>query len=272
MCDDSEDYGDDTSYSDSTETVTEIIEEVVEIYETEQEVENMALDFGNDNQPAAATPAFSTSKAQTVEVGQKINLSKAVGRAVTKYAIGMEWDEKDGMKADVDVSLILFKDGSPLPGNNNGGTPNCLVFYGRLEAAGIKAYGDNTTGDNAEFTTTTGCDEQVDIDLSAVEVDEIRVFASTHSEMYENGQPTGVEGDPIIFGRVANPVVTVFDNTASPAKPLYDVELDEEADMATSVEVAKFYLHKGDWKFTSMADEIGRTAFGLNGIISKYIK
>jgi len=226
----------------------------------------MALDFGQNT--AAANAPVGINLAKTVVAGQRINLSKEVGQSVTKYAVGMKWNEKAGIVADCDISILLLKeDGTPIPGMNGPNTPACMCFYLQPEIAGVKSYGDNRTGNDSEVQTPTRNDEQIDIDLSALPAgaEQVVIIATTHSEV--NGQP----GAPMPFGRVATPLLTIYNNT-NPAAPnaLYKFELDEEASVATAVEVAKFYRKNGEWRYVSMADEVGRDPFGLNGIVAKY--
>ena len=282
MCDDSGDYGGSSYESSSSfdcsyaaareardtvevvETVT-IIEET--IYETiEEGDDDMALDFGTPTQPTQPTGGSSMNLAKTVIAGERINLSKQVGASVTKYAVGMNWNEKAGIVADCDVSIVLLDEaGNIVPGMNGPNMPKCLCYYGQQQLPGVKSYGDNLTGNDAEVQTPTNSDEQIDVDFAMLEpnVAQVLIIATTHSEV--NGAP----GQPLPFGRVAVPVLTIYNNTAAPV-PLYTFELDEEASVATAVEVAKFYKKNGDWRYVSMADEVGQNPFGLQGIIDKY--
>ena len=206
--------------------------------------------------------------AKTVVAGERINLSKQVGATVTKYAIGMEWREKSGIVADCDISIVLLDEaGTIIPGTNGPNMPKCMCYYGQQELPGVKSYGDNLTGNDDEVQTPTKSDEQVDVDFAMLDsnVSQVLIIATTHSEV--NGQP----GEPLPFGRVATPVLTVYNNTnPEDAIPLYTFELDEEHSIATAVEIAKFYKKNDDWRYVSMADEVGKDAFGLNGIITKY--
>lgn len=235
----------------------------------------MTLSFGNDQ--ANTVPAANTNNTQlggstmnlakNVQAGERINLSKTVGANVTKYAMGLNWNTKAGINADCDLSIVLMKNGQIVPGSNGPNMPKCMVYYNQLEVPGVKSYGDNKDGVDGAFATPTRSDEQVDCDLALIgDADEVIIVATTHSE-----NPDGTPGTPLPFGRVAVPVLTIYNNT-NPAQPvpLYTFELDEEASVATAVEVAKFYLKSGDWRYVSMADEVGQDAFGLNGIVAKY--
>jgi tellurium resistance protein TerD len=226
----------------------------------------MTLNFGNETQTQQGGSTMNLAK--TVQAGERINLSKQVGASVTKYAVGMSWNEKAGITADCDISIVLLgENGLVIPGLNGPNMPKCMCYYGQQSLPGVKSYGDNKTGNDSEVQTPTRNDEQIDVDFAALDpsVVEVLIIATTHSEV--NGAP----GQPLPFGRVAVPVLTIFNNTNPIAPvPLYTFELDEEASVATAVEVAKFYKKSGDWRYVSMADEVGQDPFGLNGIVAKY--
>lgn len=206
--------------------------------------------------------------AKTVVAGERINLAKEQGENVTKYAIGLDWNVKPGINIDCDISVVLLgEDEKIIAGSNGANMPKCLLYYGQKTLPGLMSYGDNRSGDNSEFTTPSGCDEQIDIDLAKLEalVRSVVVVATTHSEV--NGKP----GTPMPFGRAAKPVLTVFknENAAAPV-PLYKFELDEDFSASTAVDIAKFYLKDNQWRYVSMADQVGTEAFGLQAIINKF--
>lgn len=234
----------------------------------------MALNFGTQNNTEISNnqrnqnTGVKMNLAKTVQAGERINLSKQVGSSVTKYAVGMNWNPKPGITADCDISIVLLDEsGNAIQGSNGANMPKCMCYYGQLEISGVKSYGDNQTGDDSEVKTPTNSDEQVDVDFSMLESNakQVLIIATTHSE--ENGQP----GQPIPFGRVAAPTLVVYNNTdKNNPIPLYEFEMDEDASVATAVEVAKFYNKNGQWRYTSMLDEVGRDPFGLNSIVEKY--
>lgn len=240
----------------------------------------MALNFDTPTtapqttSPQQGAVSMNLSKAVAVEAGERINLSKAVGEAVTQYAVGMNWNPKAGLQADCDITIVLLDEaGAVIPGSNGPNQPKCMCYYNQLELPGVKSYGDNLTGDDSEVQTPTQSDEQIDVDFAKLDanVAQVLIVATTHSEIMDAaGKPTGTPDRPIPFGRVAVPLLVIFNNSKQPAEPLYTFELDEEASVATAVEVAKFYKKSGDWRYVSMADEVGKDAFGLNGIVAKY--
>lgn len=205
--------------------------------------------------------------AKSVSTGERVNLAKEQG-SLSQYAVGLNWNEKAGITADCDVSVVLLKeDGTIIQGKGGANQPNCLCYYGNQKLKGVMSYGDNLTGNDSEIQTPSNSDEQIDIDLNnlPIEVAQVLIVATTHSEL--NGQPS----TPLPFGRVAKPVLTVFNNSNSRSPiPLYNFELDEEFCMATAVEIAKFYKRNGQWMYVSMADEVGKHAFGLQSILDKF--
>lgn len=283
MCDDSggcdSGYDSGSSFDCSYATARETVIESATSYETFDEGEDMALDFGSSTpqQQQQHTAPFGASSqqggstmnlAKTVQAGERINLSKQVGAAVTKYAMGLNWNVKPGINADCDLSIVLLDEaGNIIPGSNGPNMPKCMCYYGQQELPGVKSYGDNQDGTDGAIQNPTNSDEQCDCDFSMLEpnVAQVLIIATTHSEV--NGQP----GSPLPFGRVAIPVLTIYNNTnGSSPVPLYTFELDEDASVATAVEVAKFYKKSGDWRYVSMIDEIGQDPYGLNGIVAKY--
>lgn len=213
----------------------------------------------------------SMNLAKTIVKGERVNLAKDFGAQVTKYAIGLDWNPKAGMTADCDISTIsVDADDKPI-----GFADESLCFYANPNLAGIKSYGDNKTGTDSESNTPTGSDEQIDIDLLAQNENTRAIYAiaTTHSEIPSTQEGVaGTPGEPQMFGRVAAPVLTVYNNTdpANPV-PLLQIELDEEHSVATAVECAKFYKNKNDeWCFTAMGDQVGTHAFGLQATVDKF--
>lgn len=214
------------------------------------------------------------SKAQVVTTGERLNLSKAFGSKFTKPVVGLEWNPKAGIVVDCDLSIILLDaDGNIIPGAKAAGQPNCLAFYGNQEIEGVKLYGDNLTGDDEETSCPTGCDEQADIDFDALPANAAQavVVATTHSEAANSTPEKPIKGTAIPFGRAAKPRIIIFEETAKGEyDPKITYELDEENSTATAVEVAKFYKRNGEWIYTSMGDEKGTDAFGLQAMLDTY--
>lgn len=233
------------------------------------------LNIGITETPITSTGAMgaiggSINLAKQVVAGERINLSKEQN-GLEKYAVGITWNEKPGVVADCDISVVLLDSvGGPVLGHvgNDPNKPRCLLYYHNQKMPGVKSYGDNLTGSDEDINTPTGESEQIDIDLGALEADvaSLLILCSTHSE--KNKKP----GTPMFFGKVAAPVLTVYNNTNSDAPvPLYTYKLDEEYSNGTAIEIGKLYKKdNGDWMYTSLGDIVGIDAFGLESVLKKY--
>ncbi len=191
-----------------------------------------------------------------VSAGERINLSKEQA-GLKKFKIGLSWDEKDGIKADLDVSLVVLGDNEKMIAQDS------ILFYnspknaqGKLNLynGALEHSGDERTG------AAEGDDETIVIDLSKIpsEVKILLAVATTYP----------VDGNPITFGRVKNASVRLYNGDNNQA--LYQFDLSEDASRATSVEVARIYLKDGEWRFTTLGDIVGTSANGLEDIINKY--
>lgn len=186
------------------------------------------------------------------EIGEVVKLSLEKP-GVDKFAIGLEWNVKEGLSADCDIAAVLCTaDGAAI-----GGPEVSMVSYATQESTfeGCFFYGDNRTGDDSETATPSNKDEQIDFDLAALPAgcEMIRIFASTYSK-----------AEALPFGRVAQPEVTLFDNTQGEAPVgLFTTELDEEVSTATCAEVARLYKKGGEWRYKSMTEVMGKDPKGL---------
>ena len=110
-----------------------------------------------------------------LQKGQKVNLKKSDGQALSRIRIGLGWDpvnqeKKGGLfgsifggsapDIDCDASVIVCK-GGRLSGKGD------VVYFGNLKhsSGAIVHTGDNLTGDGE------GDDEQILVDLTAVPQD-----------------------------------------------------------------------------------------------------
>ncbi|MFF2553718.1 TerD family protein [Nocardia sp. NPDC058058] len=129
---------------------------------------------GYPPQGSAAPPAYSPAtdpsadrdlpKGQSVSLvkGQRINLRKEGGGALTYVKMGLGWDpaKRGGMfgnrapDIDLDASVVLFADMSPVD----------VVYYGSLASkdGSIRHQGDNLTGEGE------GDDEVIVVDLTRI--------------------------------------------------------------------------------------------------------
>ena len=187
---------------------------------------------------------------QLVKAGDRINLSKEQA-GLKKLKIGLSWDVKEGVTADLDASLlILDQNGKML-------TEDSIVFYNKLEVYGgaIKHSGDERSG------AAEGDDETILIDLSRLPA-EVQIMAAVIT-IYGSGQSSLVT-----FGRVKNASVRLYNADTNQA--LYQFDLTEDASRGTAVEMSRLYRKDGEWRFTTLGDVVGTSANGLEDIINKY--
>ena len=185
-----------------------------------------------------------------VTAGERINLSKEQA-GLKKFKIGLSWDVKEGVQADLDASVIILGENEKMLSEDS------IVFYNKLEAytGAIKHSGDERSG------AAEGDDETITIDLSKLPSDVKTMLAVI--TIYGTGQSTAVT-----FGRVKNASVRLYNGDTNQA--LYQFDLTEDASRGTSVEMARIYLKDGEWRFTTLGDIVGTSANGLEDIVNKY--
>ncbi len=186
---------------------------------------------------------------QKVEAGQRINLSKDHA-GLKKVRIGLSWDVKEGVEADLDASLLVLGDNEKMLAEDS------IVYYNKLEMYGgaIKHSGDERSG------AAEGDDETITVDLSKLPADVKTMLAVI--TIY------GKQGASVTFGRVKNASVRLYN--ADTNQGLYEFDLSEEASRGTAVEMARIYLKDGEWRFTTLGDIVGTAANGLEDVINKY--
>jgi tellurium resistance protein TerD len=184
-----------------------------------------------------------------LEKGQKIELTKE-NPNLKKLLVGLGWDVNQGSGAafDLDASALLLDASGKIAKREK------VVYYGHLQAPGVKHTGDNLTGEG------DGDDEQLLVDLSAIDsnVDKI-VFTVT---IYQAGSRHQN------FGMVKNAFIRIANNETNEEVCKYD--LGEDYSTEKSVIVAELYRHNGEWKFGALgngfAGELGEilSSYGLN--------
>lgn len=187
---------------------------------------------------------------QKVESGQRINLSKSQP-GLKRVKIGLSWDVKDGVTADLDASALVLNAQEKML------TEDSIVFYNQLELynGAIKHSGDERSGDKE------GDDETITIDLSKLPAD-VKILLAVITIYGDN------QGVAVNFGRVKNATVRLYD--ADKNEALYEYDLSEDASRGTAVEMARLYFKDGAWRFTALGDIVGTSPNGLVDIINKY--
>jgi stress response protein SCP2 len=221
-------------------------------------------------QAAAGTHAASLNFDKAVSIGtaQRIDFSKD-NPGVTDIRVELFWESNH----DGDVAaLVLGENDTALPGllaeslrKNRSVSPGTyyptrgMAWYNCYDIQGVSHSGDvqSTNGDN------TAPEETIKINLSGLdpEAKTALIVASTFPSKEDSSKA-------VPFGKLRNCKVLVINNANNAV--LYTYELDEDFSEFTSVELAKFYLRNGEWKFTIMGEGVGKSAQALSDIATKY--
>jgi tellurium resistance protein TerD len=194
---------------------------------------------------------------QKIQAGQRINLTKEQA-GLKRIRIGLSWEFKSGLVADLDTSVVVVGD------NGRMLTEDSLLYYNspknaqgkpHLYNGGLVHTGDERSG------MAEGDDETILIDLSKIPTAVKGLVATT--SIYGSGQ-----FELVTFGRVKNATVKLYNAETSQA--LYQFDLTQDASKGTSVEMVRFFLKDGDWRFEAMGEVVGRSDNGLQDIVNKY--
>ena len=191
-----------------------------------------------------------------MERGQRINLTKE-NPGLTKVKIGLSWDVKEGVNADLDAAAICLNSNEKIAGtfDSNSGINTGLVYYNNLQFSSIKHCGDNRTGEGS------GDDEIITIDLNSISEEVESVLASITIYNEPNAEK-------VVFGRVKNATVRLYNAETNQA--LYEFDLTEDASNGTAVEMCRVYKKGGQWRFATLGEIIGNSDNGLEDIARKY--
>lgn len=177
-----------------------------------------------------------------LQKGQKVELRKNNGGALTKVMVGLGWDEvkqKKGFFAslsgntqdiDCDASAFLCQ---------NGKVQNVadVVYFGNLthSSRSVKHMGDNLTG------AGDGDDEQIMVDLMNLPMsyDKI-VFVVNIYQARERKQH---------FGMIQNAFIRICDDRGA---ELCKYNLSENYSNMTAMIFGELYRHNGAWKFNAI--------------------
>ncbi|MEN9612924.1 MAG: hypothetical protein RLZZ628_3738 [Bacteroidota bacterium] len=190
-----------------------------------------------------------------VNAGEKINLSKS-NPGLKKVKIGLSWDMKSGIYADLDASMLILDAQGKMIAEDS------IAFYNKPEHYNglVKHSGDNRTGFG------DGDDEKIIVELDRLP-DEAKMLMAVIT-IYDDNLLRGRGTPPVNFGKVQNASVRLYDNATGQA--LYQFDLTADAATATSVEMACLYRRENDWEFTALGKIAGTSPNGLEDIIAKY--
>ena len=194
-----------------------------------------------------------------VSAGERINLSKEQA-GLKKFKIGLSWDVKEGVEADLDASLLILGDNEKMIAESS------ILFYNSPKNTQGKPslYNDAIVHSGDERSgAAEGDDETISVDLSKLPAD-VKIMLAVITIYGEN------QSSPVTFGRVKNAAVKLYNGDTNQA--LYQFDLTEDASRGTAVEMARIYLKDGEWRFTTLGDIVGTSANGLSDIVNKYKK
>ena len=197
-----------------------------------------------------------------LQKGQKVNLKKSDGQALSRIRIGLGWDpvkqeKKGGLfgsifggsapDIDCDASVLVCK-GGRLSGKSD------IVYFGNLKhpSGAIVHTGDNLTGDGE------GDDEQILVDLTAVPQDYDKlVFVVNIYDCDSRKQD---------FGMIANAFIRICDERTGEEFCRYN--LSESYAGMTAMIFGEIYRHTGEWKFNAIGQ--GTKDTGLGALAQRY--
>lgn len=185
---------------------------------------------------------ISTINLSKVARGQRINLSKTQP-ALKRVLMKLVWQGED-----LDATVVLLDSQDKFIRKDD---PTSMVYYDNLEVAGIKHSGDLRDGGTEEVTIT----------LDDVEsgVKTLLFAATSHAEEAK---------DKVTFGQVRDAKAYLINADTNEA--LYEFDLEEDHSTSTAVEMARLYIKDGQWRFTSLEEDLGTHHMGLQAILDKY--
>ena len=196
-----------------------------------------------------------------LQKGQKVNLKKSDGQALSRIRIGLGWDPVEQKKGglfgsifggsapdiDCDASVIVCK-GGRLSGKKD------VVYFGNLKhpSGAIVHTGDNLTGEGE------GDDEQILVDLTAVPADYDKLVFVVN--IYDR------ESRKQDFGMIANAFIRICDERTGEEFCRYN--LSESYAGMTAMIFGEIYRYNGEWKFNAIGQ--GTKDKGLNELARRY--
>ncbi|ATN93530.1 chemical-damaging agent resistance protein C [Pseudoalteromonas phage J2-1_QLiu-2017] len=178
--------------------------------------------------------------------GKTLNLTKSASNILSAITLAASWDGD----ADIDIAALLKKDGQPVTGAMQGS----LIAYPMNFADGGWTVDHCEYSGDARDGSADGYDEEIKMDLTAVDADEIILGVTSYSS-----------GAPVTFGATENPTAFIVDQNGN---ELVKIELDSDAAFGTAFKLAKLSKNEsGEWVLENINEQIGASANGLQDFI-----
>lgn len=195
--------------------------------------------------------------------GQKISLKKENGGDLTSFCIGANWGmiETKGFfgtkkeEVDLDLSVGMFDS------NNNLAKEN-IVYFGNLQASGIKHSGDDRGGD---------ADGDDGLDNEVITINLLQIPANIEQVVFVLNSFKGQD-----FASVPFASIRLYEGTPSKVNQIvatYNIASDPKFAGYVSMILGKLYRRNGEWKFSAIGEptkdkELGTT---LQTVQQKYL-
>lgn len=186
----------------------------------------------------------------SLQKGQRVNLTKEDGNALTQVMVGLGWDRaaRGRVNIECDASAILCG------GNGKIIRQEDIVYFGSLKhpSDAVRHNGDNLSAEGE------GDDEQITVNLSDIpgQYEKI-VFVVTIYQAQERKQH---------FGMIRNPCIRIVDGETR--KEILRYDLSENYDGMTAMIFAEIYRKEGRWKFNAIGQPTQDN--GLSALIARY--
>jgi len=175
--------------------------------------------------------------------GQKINLKKENGSALTSFCIGANWGAieakgffggKKKKAVDLDLSAGTF---------DNNKTLVDVIYFGNLNTAGIAHSGDDTTGD---------IDGDDGLDNEVIQINLSQIPANIDNVVFVLNSFQGQDFATIPFASIR-----LYEGTPDRVNNIvatYNVASDAQFSGFVSMILGKLYRRNGEWKFSAIGE------------------
>lgn len=195
--------------------------------------------------------------------GQKISLKKENGSDLLSFCIGANWGqiEKKGFfgtkkeEVDLDLSVGMFDSNKNLAKEN-------IIYFGNLQAGGIKHSGDDRGGD-------AGGDDGLDNEVITINLPQIPTNIDQVVFVLNSFKGQDFAGIPFAS-------IRLYEGTPSKVNEVvatYNIASDPKFAGYVSMILGKLYRRNGEWKFSAIGEptqdkELGAT---LQTVQQKYL-